>query len=211
MVVHRDTPESERAEALASEGNYAEAARFAAQSAQSRLERFGIESRTNSDLAIGDLLYAIYYARRAGETQTAIHLRETLRSYALMLQLAAYEALQEEWPQMTWACLVGLFEEWIGDAYMFTESDIASRYYDRAEPWYCVEECRLDEYTLNRATVAPCWQWGAEPQYDKTWNAFLDYLDWLEPETTTGRDTDFSFYFFERLNYKRALISRLDD
>lgn len=205
MAVQFDTPESERANARASDGDFSMAARLAARSAHARLERFDVERKTNRNLAIGDLLYAIYYARRAGNTRTASHLQETLRSYALLLQQDAYTALQEDWPGMTWACLVGLFEEWIGDAYLFTERVTAKRYYDRAEPWYRIEDRRVKRYRTT-AGVAPCWQWGAEPEFNKAWHAFREYIAWSELEPPE-HDTDYSMYFFDRLDYKRALLA----
>jgi len=209
VAVHWTTPDWERAEERASAGAFAAAARLAARSAQSRLERFGIASTANADLAVGDLLYAVYYARRAGADDVARRLRRSLQSYAFVLQDAGYRALQDEWPETTRACLVGLFEEWVGDAHLFTGSEAATRYYDRAEPWFRVEdECAADDVSA----ALPCWGWGAEPQFERPMDAFFEYVEWAEPERSFEFGTgDYGLRFFERLDGKRALAAELTD
>jgi hypothetical protein len=204
MVIHWSTPYSEDADEAVEQGEFERAATLRAQSAQSRLERFGIESNASADLAVGDLLYAIYYARRAGADERAIHLRTLLESYAKLLQHAAYRWLQEHWPGTTGSCLVGLFEEWIGDAHLFTESAAAVRYYDRAEPWYQVEAQRATDQV---SQVMPCWGWGAEPQFEMPLFAFQSFLDWKGLEEADRMSTaECADQFVDRLEYKLRLV-----
>ncbi len=210
VVVSFHTPASEQAQAFASDGNYAAAARLAAKSGHSRFRQYGLESvSTNSTLAIGDLLEAICYARQAGNDQTARWLRGSLQAYAKVLQESAHERLQDEWPAMTWACLVGLMEEWIGDAYLFTEDRDADRYYDRARSWYRAEECR--ETKLDRNSPSPCWQWGMEPAFEKPWAAFERYLVWIDADAPSEIDAEFDIYCFDRLKYKRELVQKVTE
>ncbi|WP_276248619.1 hypothetical protein [Haladaptatus sp. YSMS36] len=193
-----------QADAFAKEERFEEAARYRAMSAQARLQSCGIRSHMDSDEAVADLLFAIYYAQRAGETTQATSLRNTLTSYAWLLQDAAYDALQDEWSNSTRACLVGLFEEWVGDAHLFTGSAEATRYYDRAEPWYRIEQLRA------RDDVLPCWNWGAEPQFFEALRAFFEYLEWIDPETADAWNIgDYDSLFFDRLDRKRELVDSL--
>lgn len=193
-----------RADALAAEGRFEEAARYRTMSAQARLQSCGIRSHMDSDEAIADLLFAIYYAQRAGDTTRATSLRNTLTSYAWLLQDAAYDALQEEWPDSTRACLVGLFEEWVGDAHLFTGSAEAIRYYDRAESWYRIEELRATDEV---SKVLPCWGWGTEPQFFEALRAFFEYLEWIDPDTADAWNIgDYDSLFFDRLDWKRELV-----
>lgn len=211
MVIHGSTADWRTAQSLAAEDDFEAAATAAARSAQQRLERFGIESTANCDLAVGELLYAIHYARRAGEDATAVHLRGTLEAYARMLQRAAYERLQDSWPETTHACLVGLFEEWIGDAYLFTGSSTAGRYYDRAEPWYRVEEGRA---AASVSEHLPCWGWGGEPQFERAMTAFYDHLDWVGLRTADSsamNPLEYDSAFFERLAAKRDRLETVAD
>jgi hypothetical protein len=206
VAVEYDTPEMERARAAADEGEYSRAATLAARSAHGRLVRFAGERRTNRTLAVGELLYAIHYARRGGDDETADRLREALRAYASLLQREARDALREDWPSMTWACLLGLFEEWVGDAHLFTGDDAAGGYYDRAERWYRAEDCR--EQWCSRTSVAPCWQWGDEPGFEKAWAAFRDHAGWCADDLTPFPE-DCRTHFFDRLDRKRAVLTRL--
>lgn len=212
MVIHWSTPYSEDADEAVEQGEFERAATLRAQSAQSRLERFGIESNASADLAVGDLLYAIYYARRAGADGRAIHLRTLLESYAKLLQHASYRRLQEHWPDTTDSCLVGLFEEWIGDAHLFTGSPVANRYYDRAESWYQVEVGRATEATDEVWQVMPCWNWGVEPQFEMPLFALQGFLDWkgLE-EADRMSTTECADQFVDRLEYKRGLFQDFFD
>lgn len=206
MPIHSQTPESRRADSLADDGEYKAASRFAARSARARLERFGVESHANCDMAVGDLLFAIYFARRARESQTAIRYRGTLETYVSTLQEAAYLKIRDLWPNFTGACLVGLFEEWVGDAYLFTEPGGAIYYYDRAEPWYRGEECRATDEFMKEI---PCWGWGAEPQFFKTLRVFFDFLEWREPEIRDEWSvSEYDTWFFDRLDDKRRLAKR---
>lgn len=209
VVIRSSTSASKQADRLAAEGKYAAAARRRAQSAQSRLEQFGIESGANTDLMVGDLLYAIYYARRGAKPEMAVNVRTTLVSYAALLQHAAYTAVLEEWPDSTRTCLVGLFEEWIGDAYLFTDTSEATRYYDRAETWYSIEECRAADRISKEL---PCWGWGAEPQFDEAMLAFVDYLEWFESAFVDKITlNEYNSLFFNRLDYKRSLVERMEN
>jgi hypothetical protein len=108
---------------------------------------------------------------------------------------------------MTWACLVGLFEEWTGDAHLVTGDAGASRYYDRAGSWYRAEGCR--EATLDRRSPAPCWQWGHEPEFDGAWAALGTHLDWVAPAAAPDPTADYEVYTFDRLAYKRDLVEAL--
>lgn len=203
MVIHWSTPYSEDADEAAESGQFGRAAELRAQSAQSRLERFGIESTASAALAVGDLLYAIYYARRAGADARPTRLRTVLESYAVLLQHAAYRRLQEHWPETTDLCLVGLFEEWIGDAHLFTESAAAVRYYDRAEPWYRTEAQRTTDEVWQ---VMPCWNWGVEPQFEMPMFAFFEFFDWREPKDIERMSaTEYADHFSDRVEYKRDL------
>ncbi len=207
MAVQWQTSESEQAETHASEDRYETAARRMARSAYTRFREFGLNLLgSNGNLAVGDLLYAICYARQAGADETAVHLRGTLESYTRATRECAHQRLGDEWPSMTWACLVGLCEEWVGDAYLLTRDGRAGRYYGRAKLWYRLEDCREEQ--LGRDSPAPCWQWGHEPEFDKVWGAFERYVDWLGTGEVEAPDTtDFGVYTFERLAYKRRLLS----
>ena len=208
MAVQWQTSESKRAERQASEEEYEAASRLMAQSALTRFREFGLCSLgSNSNLAVGDLLYAICYARQAGADETAVRLRGTLESYTRVIRECAHQRLRDEWLLMTWACLVGLCEEWVGDAYLLTRDDTAGRYYDRAEQWYRLEGCR--EEHLGRDSPAPCWQWGHEPEFDKAWGAFERYVDWLGIDVPDESDTreEYEIDSFDRLAYKRRVLS----
>lgn len=202
MGIHWTTPYSEDADEAVESGRFDRAAGFRAQSAQSRLERFDIESNASADLAVGDLLYATYYASRAGADGRAMHLRTLLESYAKRLQYASYRRLQEHWPDTTESCLVGLHEEWTGDAHLFTGSPAADRYYDRAEPSYQVEAQRAPD---DISQVMPCWGRGAEPQFEMPLFALQGFLDWKELEEADRMSaTECADQFIDRLEYKRG-------
>lgn len=207
MGVVWHTPESERAAKHADNGDYETAYSLAARSAQSRFQRFGLTSLgSNGNMAVGDLLFAICYARNAGAEDTAVRLRGTLGGYTGVISECAHQRHREEWPSMTWACLVGVCEELIGDAHLLTCDETASRCYDRAASWYRLEECR--EAHLDRNSPAPCWQWGMKPEFDKAWAAFEEYVEWLDTDEVEPLDTiDLEVYTFERLAYKRQLLS----
>lgn len=210
MGVVWHTSESERAETHADHGDYEVAASLSAQSALARFQQYGLASLgSNSNMAVGDLFSAICYARQAGADDTAVRLSGTLEAYTRVIRQCAHQRLREEWPSMTWACLVGLCEEWIGDAYLLTGDETASRYYDRAESWYRLEGCR--ERHMDRESPAPCWQWGLEPEFDKAWAAFEEYIEWLDTnvwgEVEKLDTTDLEVNTFERLASKRRLLS----
>lgn len=210
MGVVWHTPESERAEMRANHGDYEAATRLAARSAYLRVQQHDLTSlRSGGNMAVGDLLAAICHARQARTEDRAVRLRGTLKAYTEIIRECAHQQLREEWPSMTWACLVGLCAEWIGDAHLLTREETASQYYDRAAAWYRVEDCR--ERHLDRESPAPCWQWGLEPEFDKAWAALERYIEWLDtalPGEVEGLDTtDYEVNPFERLAYKRRLLS----
>lgn len=208
MGVVWHTPESERAEQHADDGDHQTAASLAARSAQSRFQQHGLTSLgSNGNMAVGDLLFAICCARKAGAEDTAVHLRGTLGFYTRVIHKCAHRRLRDEWPSVTWACLAGLCEEWTGDAYLLTGDGKAGWYYDRAEPWYHLEGCR--EEHLQRDSPAPCWQWGMEPEFEKAWEAFQQHIDWLEigPPGEADVHDDDETNSVDRLAYKRRVLS----
>lgn len=202
------TEQAERANALAAEGDFLGAARLRAKSALYRFHEFGIQENASSEIAVGDLLYAVYYATRGGDEQLAAQLRNTLESYASLLQHAAYDALQENWPATTRGCLIGMFEEWVGDAHLMTRSAEANRYYARAEPWYRIKQCRVDEGAT--AKEMPCWQWGMEPAFEVPNWAFADFLEWRY--AGLSEDVfDYHLDFFDRLDFKHRILHRQEE
>lgn len=88
---------------------------------------------------------------------------------------------------------------------LFIGDETATSHYDRAEPWYRLEECR--EAHLDCDSSAPCYQWGAEPEFDKAWGAFERYVEWTGLDQPSERAVDYESVTFERLAYKRELTA----
>lgn len=207
MAIKWYTDRSRRGKAAAENGQYQDAASLFALSAFGRLREYGIRECSNANMAVGDLLRAIHYSRRADTDRTAVILRTTLESVALLLQDAAKESYHEKLRGAASSdvqCLIGLFDEWIGDAHLLTDSSEGADHYNRAETWYERERKREGSHSI------PCFGWGMEPEFDAALFALRDHMEWrgLPDDMDAQPLTELAVDFDTRLSFKRRLVER---
>ncbi|OAQ52956.1 hypothetical protein HTG_09000 [Natrinema mahii] len=145
-----------RAQELEESGDLAAASVQYTVAALSKLNETDFEPSTGYRIALSTLLQAISAAARAGNTNRSIAVREI----ATALITHAINADSDIDP-----VLKGLYYEWIGDAYLLTDSEHAERYYRKAAAQY--EQTSIESYL----------SWSMEQEFDYIYWTVQSYLD----------------------------------
>ena len=172
-------------------GDFADAAMHYALDSLEEIITGGLEPNRSLRVRVAVMLLAISCDAQAGNERRAALLTSVIEPLLADLRTAAAENPNCAGLARVDPVLVGLLEEWTGDAHFYMGDPEALEWYERAEPHYS------DAKSVEN--------WGFEEEFTYAHHAFTGFLASTGQSLPEGSDVDFK----HRLHVKQELAAEL--